>query len=88
MMWGSFPWPVLFVISVMIAMVVFVALRSGFGRGSMGPGCGFRRAPGPPRRAGEAPGCGGSAGDTAGTLRAGRDRQGRVRRPAGRAVAL
>ena len=36
-----FPWPVLFVIPVMIAMVVFMALRSGFGRGSMGPGCGF-----------------------------------------------
>ena len=38
MMWSSFPWPVLFVIPVMIAMVVFMALRSGFGRGSMGPG--------------------------------------------------
>ncbi|MHB1487281.1 MAG: SHOCT domain-containing protein [Acidimicrobiales bacterium] len=41
--WGFFPWPVLVVIPAMGAMVVFMVLRSGFGRGAMGPGCG----PGP-----------------------------------------
>jgi hypothetical protein len=36
--WGFFPWPVLFVIPVMIAMAVFMAVRHG--RGGMGPSCG------------------------------------------------
>lgn len=41
--WGFFPWPVLFVIPVIIAMVVFMALRSGLGR--MGPSCGAGSRP-------------------------------------------
>lgn len=43
--WGFFPWPVLFVVPVMVAMIVFMALRSGLGRGGMGPGCGFGSPP-------------------------------------------
>lgn len=40
MMWSFFPWPVMFVIPVFFAVMVFMALRSGLGRGRMGPSCG------------------------------------------------
>ncbi|GAC1602044.1 MAG: hypothetical protein NVS3B21_30000 [Acidimicrobiales bacterium] len=37
--WGFFPWPVLFMVLMMLTMAGFMAL--GPGRGAMGPGCGF-----------------------------------------------
>ncbi|GAC1610993.1 MAG: hypothetical protein NVS3B26_21040 [Mycobacteriales bacterium] len=44
---GFFPWPVLFMIPIMIAMVVFLARRAGHSPGGT-PGCGSAARLAPP----------------------------------------
>lgn len=46
--WGFFPWPVLFVIPMMVAVAVFLGRHADHTRGRGAPGCGFAAPSAPP----------------------------------------